>query len=112
MKRLASFMMLCGLLLARLTPAWCADLAGIVTNLQNQPVSGIKISVENSARQVFGQAITDASGHYQIPGISPNTYNYLLNPMMTGYKSGTAVSYLGAKGLVINWKVSRSEGAL
>jgi hypothetical protein len=112
MRKLAILTLGCGLLLTRVMPASCASLAGVVTNLQGQPVSGIKISVQNSAKQILGQALTDTNGHYQITGIAPNTYDYLLNPMNTGYKNGSAVSYLGPKGLVINWKVSDSRGVL
>ena len=112
MKKLAAFALGCSLLFGSVAPAVCAELTGIVTNLQNQPVSGIKIVVQNSANQLFGQGITGANGRYQITGITPTKYEYLLNPMMTGYKSGSAVSYLGPKGLVINWKVSRTGDAL
>jgi len=100
------------LLLGGVSPALCANLTGVVTNLQGHPVSGIQIAVQNPAKQVLGKAITDTAGHYEISGLSPNTYDYILNPVNTGYKGGTAVSYFGSKGLVVNWKVSDNRDAL
>jgi Carboxypeptidase regulatory-like domain len=112
MKRFAVLTFGCSLLLGSLSPAFSAELAGVVTNLQGQAVSGMQVVVQNPSKQAFGQAMTDASGHYQITGLSPKTYNYVLNPMSTGYRGGSAASYLGPKGLTINWKVSDSKGAL
>jgi hypothetical protein len=100
------------LMFGGLSPALCANLSGVVTNLQGQPVSGMQVVVQNPAKQVLGKALTNASGHYEISGLSPNTYDYILNPMNTGYKGGSAVSYCGSKGLIINWKVSNNHGAL
>lgn len=101
-----------GLLFGRFSSAFCATVAGVVTNLQGQPVSGMEIVVQNSSKQVFGHALTDANGHYTIGNLSPETYDYVLDPKATGYMGGNAVSYLGPKGLTVNWKVSNSRGAL
>ena len=65
-----------------------------------------------AVRKVAGQAIADAKGHYAIGGLSPNTYNYTLDSLTTGFKGGSAVSYLDANGLTIDWKVSDANNAL
>ena len=111
-KRIGMMVTGLSLLFGGLSPALCANLTGMVSNLQGQPVSGMQIVVQNPAKQVIGKAITSASGHYEIGGLSPNTYNYILNPMNTGYKGGSAVSYCGSKGLVVDWKVSKNHDAL
>jgi len=99
-------------LLVGLSSAFCADLVGSVMDLQGRPASGVKIVVRNTAGKVFGQAITDAKGHYSIGGLSPDTYDYTLDPLATGFKGGSAVSYLDSKGLTINWKVSNAGDAI
>ena len=91
---------------------FCADIIGTVMDLQGHPVSDVKIVVQNTAGKLFGQAITDPKGHYTIVGLSPNTYGYILNPLTTGLKGGSAVSYLGTDGLTINWKVSDTGDAI
>jgi hypothetical protein len=111
-KRISILVAGLSLLFGGLSPALCANLTGVVTNLQGQPVSGMQIVVQNPAKQVLGKAITNASGHYEVGSLSPNTYAYTLNPMNTGYKGGSAISYCGSKGLIINWKVSNNRGAL
>jgi hypothetical protein len=98
-------------LLVGLSPAFCADVVGTVMDLQGRPASGVKIVVRDTAGKIFGQATTDAKGHYAIAGLSPNTYDYTLNPLATGFKGGSAVSHLDSEGLTINWKVSNAGDA-
>lgn len=97
--------------LLRLPSAFGADLVGSVTDTGGHPVSGVKILVEDTTGKTAGEATTDALGHYQIGNLSPNAYDYTLNPGTTGFKSGTAVSYLDKDGLTINWKVSKADDA-
>jgi hypothetical protein len=91
--------------------AFCAEVVGTITDLQGHPVSGVKIGAQNSAGKVVGQAIANANGHYAIGELSPNTYNYTLDPLATGFKGGSAVSYLDSSGLIVDWKVSNTNDA-
>lgn len=92
--------------------AICAEVGGMVTDSQGRPVGGVKIVVQNSGGKMLAQALTDAKGHYAIHGLSPDTYDYTLNPLTSGFKGGSAVSYLDSAGLTINWKVSdRADAA-
>lgn len=92
--------------------AICAEVAGMVTDSQGRPVGGVKIVVQNPAGKILAQAMTDAKGHYAIDGLSPDTYDYILNPLTTGFKGGSAVSHLGPAGLTVNWKVSDAANAV
>jgi hypothetical protein len=91
--------------------AFCADVVGTVLDLQQHPVSGVNIVVQDSTGKTVGQATTDATGQYKIGGLSPNTYDYTLSPG-TGFKGGSAVSYLDNDGLTVNWKVSDTGDAV
>jgi hypothetical protein len=91
--------------------AFCADVVGTISDLQGHPVSGVKIAAQDSAGKVVGQAIADAKGHYAIGGLSPNTYDCTLDPLTTGFKGGSAVSYLDSRGLIVDWKVSNTNDA-
>ena len=92
--------------------AICADVSGVVMDSQGHPVNGVKIAVQDPAGKFLNQAITDSKGHYAINGLSPGTYDYILEPLATGFKGGNAVSYLDSKGLTINWKVSNTGDAV
>jgi hypothetical protein len=113
MKRLIISIAALGLVLLGGVPSsFCADVAGTVSDLQGRPVSGVRIVVKDLAGKVFGQAVADAKGHYAIGGLSPNTYNYVLEPLGTGFKSGSVASSLDSNGLTIDWKVSDLNNAL
>lgn len=100
------------LFLVAASPAWCADVVGTVTDPQGHPVGGVGIGVRDSAGRVVGNALSDAKGHYAISGLSPNTYNYTLDPLGTRFKGGTVVSQLDSNGLTVDWKVSQGNNAL
>jgi hypothetical protein len=113
MNRLISYMLGLGLvLLGMAASAFGAMVVGSVTNSQGHPVSGVTISARETGGKVVGQAISDAKGSYSIDGLSPNTYDYILDPHATGFKGGNAVSYLDSNGLTIDWKVSNANDAL
>jgi hypothetical protein len=92
--------------------AFCADLVGLVTDAQGHPVAAVKVMVRDAADKVLSEAQTDASGQYRITGLTSGTYNYVLDPLASGFKGGAAAAYLDSKGLTINWKVSASSPAI
>lgn len=113
MKRLITTLLGPVLVCATLAPAaFCANVVGMVSDTQDHSIRGIEITVQNSAAKVVGRAMTDVQGHYQITGLAPDTYQFILNPLATGFKKGSGVSYLDAKGITINWKVSTDALAL
>ena len=100
------------LVLATASMALCADIVGTVSDTQGNPIQGVQITAQTRAGNVVGQAFSGANGKYQITGIDPGTYDYLLNPLNTGFKAGSGVSALNSKGLTINWKLSPTAPAL
>ena len=113
MKRLIVFTVGSGLLfLITGSAAFCAEVTGVISDLQGHPVSGVQIVVKDLAGKLSGQALADAKGHYAISGLSPNTYNYVLDPLTTRFKGGSVVAALDANGLTIDWKVSDLNSAL
>jgi hypothetical protein len=92
--------------LASATLAFCADVVGTVSDAQGNPIPRVQITAQTPTGNVVSQGLTGANGKYQINGLNPGTYDYVLNPLKTGFKGGTAVSNLDAKGLTINWKLS------
>jgi len=70
MKRLI-FCALGFLLLVTAYSAFCADLVGIVSDPQGNPIAGVEIGVRDGTGKVVGKAITDATGHYTSMDGSP-----------------------------------------
>jgi hypothetical protein len=77
-------------------PAWCVDLVGRVLNSHGEPVSGVTLSVVNSAGVDSGNAVSDADGRYAISNLTPGTYTL----SSTGQ---SVMSYIGEQGLTVNW---------
>ncbi len=92
--------------------AWSANVVGSVVDTDSHPVNGIVITARNMAGKVFSQGTTNQQGRYEMTGLAPGEYQYRLDPGKSGFKPGSAVSYLGAKGLTINWKLSSVNMAL
>ncbi len=86
--------------------ASCADLVGGVADTQARPIPDVKIVVNDMTGKVVGEAQTDSWGQYRIAGLRPGTYNYVLDPVTSGFKGGDAVAYLGPNGMTTNWNVS------
>jgi Carboxypeptidase regulatory-like domain len=89
----------------------CADLAGSVVDTQGHPVAGAKILIKNLTNRVLSEVHSNGSGRYQVTGITPGSYQYILFPV-SGFKGGDAVSYLSDKGLAIDWHVSDTAPAI
>lgn len=67
-----------GPLAAWLTPAAFAQggtLAGTVFDLTGKPDPDITVSVKNTESNKQTDSVTDAKGHYSVPGLGPGTYN-------------------------------------
>jgi carboxypeptidase family protein len=112
MIRKAFFLAMAGsFLLATASLALCADIVGTVSDAQGNPVQDIQILIKNAGGKILGKVTTDSHGRYQISGLTPGAYNYVLEPRGTSFKGGTAASHLDPKGLTIYWKVSASNPA-
>jgi hypothetical protein len=93
--------------------AWCATVSGSVVDSSGKDVVAVKITVTDPATgKVVGQAVTHASGKYQIAGIDPGTYNFALDPGTTGVKPGSATAALPGHGLSVDWTVSPTADAI
>jgi hypothetical protein len=77
-------------------PAWCANLVGTVSNNRGEGVPGVSVTVVNSADVDSGKAISDAHGHYAISNLAPGTYKL-------GSSGQWVMSYIGDRGLTVNW---------
>ena len=70
--------LLAGSLAAWMAPATFAQggaLAGTVFDLTAKPYPDVTISVKNVETNKQTDAVTDAKGHYSVPGLGPGTYN-------------------------------------
>lgn len=112
--RKAAFVVSCALAFGTIgaQPALCADIVGVVTDVQHQPVGGVQIVVRDAAGQSLGRAQTDAHGHYRITGLAPGAYDYVVDPLASGLKGGDAVARLGAAGLTVDWMLSSMAPAV
>jgi hypothetical protein len=91
---------------------FCADVVGIVADTQGRPVANVRILVKNMGNNTLGEAHSNANGQYKVTGLGPGLYTYTLDPGASGFKGGDAVSYLGPKGLTIDWHLSATNAAV
>ena len=92
--------------------AIAADIVGTVMDASGQAVTGSKISVADETGRILGNATTDRQGRYTIEGLRPGQYDIKLDPASATLKGQTAVGYLDAKGLTVNWAVGPSRDAI
>jgi hypothetical protein len=92
--------------------AFAADIVGTVTDASGQAVNGSKVSAADQSGQIAGNAVTDQQGRYVISGLRPGQYDIKLDPATANLKGDTAVSYVDAKGLTVDWAVGKSRDAI
>jgi carboxypeptidase family protein len=91
------------------TTGYCASVVGIVVNSERKPVQGLRVSALDKTGTVVGGAVSGAKGEYQIQGLADGTYRFALDTRTTIYlKGGPVVANVTAKGLTLNWIVSRT----
>ena len=90
----------------------CAEVVGLVSDLAGSPISGAVVAAKDSSGKILRQALTNPQGHYEIVGLAPGQYGYFLQVSQLGFKDGSAVAALGAKGLTMDWKVSKQDPAV
>ena len=91
---------------------FCADVVGVVADTQARPVANVRILVKNMGNNALSEAHSNANGRYKVTGLRPGVYTYTLDPGASGFKGGDAVSYLGPKGLTIDWHLSATNAAV
>jgi len=89
-----------------------AEIAGSVTDTQNQPVTPAHVSVKDQAGNVIGKADADTNGNYSIGGIATGQYSVSLTLPGTKYQGQTVETGVPPEGLCIRWMVSQSASAL
>jgi hypothetical protein len=92
--------------------AFAADIVGTVMDASGQAVNGSKVSAADQRGQIAGNATTDQQGRYVISGLRPGQYDIKLDPATANLKGDTAVSYVDAKGLTVDWSVGKSREAI
>ena len=93
-------------------PAFCADVVGVVTDSQGQPVANVRIIARNMSTGASIEARSKPNGRYRVNGLAPGVYKYSIDPAGSGFKGGDAVSYLDSKGLTIDWQLSATNEAI
>jgi hypothetical protein len=89
-----------------------STIVGIVVNNQESPVGGIKILAKDSSGKIWGEALTDAEGNYQLKNLRTGQYQLTLDPLKSAFQGETVVAALGSQGLTVDWIVSRSAKAI
>lgn len=102
----------CALVVSVGSFAFAADIVGTVMDASGQAVNGSKVSAADQSGKIAGDAITDQQGRYVISGLRPGQYDIKLDPAIANLKGDTAVSYVDAKGLTVDWAVGPSREAI
>ena len=102
----------CALVMSLKSFATAAEIVGTVVDASGQAVNGSKVIAADRSGQIAGDAITDQQGRYVISGLRPGQYDIKLDPAVANLKGDTAVSYVDAKGLTVDWAVGPSREAI
>jgi len=89
-----------------------AILSGVALDPQGMPVSGILITVRDSAGKILGQTTTGKKGEYEIDNLGKGTLDLSLNPGSAGVQGGSGVLDLTGGCQMVNWQVSNSGRAV
>jgi Carboxypeptidase regulatory-like domain len=112
MKALNSVLCAAAILSSLVGRAFCAEIVGVITDSQGQGIANVRIIAMNMSNNASSETHSKANGRYQITGLPPGVYKYTVDPGASGFKGGDAVSYLGGKGLTIDWQLSATNGAI
>jgi hypothetical protein len=93
-------------LLATTSVAQGASVIGTISDANAKPVSRVKIFVKSPSGKTLATAQTDVQGHYEINGLAPTIYNFVLVAASATLNGGNATAYLNADGLTIDWILS------
>jgi tetratricopeptide (TPR) repeat protein len=117
----ALFALIAGPLAAWLAPAAFAQggaLAGTVFDLTGKPYPDVTISVKSNETNKQTDVVTDAKGHYSVPGMGPGTYNIDLKGKdkdgkeMLLYQTGIKLAAGQIPSFDINMKELQESGKL
>lgn len=85
---------------------------GTVLNPQLNPVPGVKIGVRDPSGKTIGEVVTDAKGRYCLENVPIGQYQLDLDPLHSPFKGETVVASLGSQNLMIDWFMSKADGAI
>ena len=89
-----------------------ASLVGTVTDTQGNPVTGVRIIVQDQSGKLLSEALSNAAGQYSLKNLPLGQYTLTLDPAKSGYLGETVVASLSGEGLTVNWIVSTSAKAI
>ena len=91
--------------------AQSATVGGTIFDAQAHPVSGVRVSVQEPKGKPVTSVRSDHEGHYEITGLSPAAYDYVVFPPSAVLAGGSCTAYLNSNGLTIDWTLS-TRGAV
>jgi hypothetical protein len=103
-KTLGALVVLATCTLGAGTPVLAGDIVGTVVNASGDPVDGARILTSTGA-----SAVTDQAGRYAIRDLPSSQYNITLDPAGSGLKGQSVVSYVGNKGLTVDWATATNR---
>lgn len=111
-KRLLTTGLLASGLLTFAVQARSSEIAGLVVDIRNSPVTSAYIRVKDRAGDVVGRAETGPDGHYSIEQIAGGAYIITLTLPGTKYQGQTVETGMPPEGLCLSWTVSQNVSAL
>lgn len=89
-----------------------STIVGTVVNVQQDPVSGIKIVVKDPSGKALRETLTNGDGRYSLKDVNTGQYQLTLDPLQNRFQGETVVANLGSQGLTVNWMVAAAAAPI
>ncbi len=89
-----------------------ANITGVVQDSYGDAVAGARIEALDESGSVVAEATTSSAGGYELDCLPEGDYRLRLEPGSAAYQGQTVHAPLDARGLRVNWSVSKDKAAI
>ena len=85
-----------------------SNIVGEVRDAQGNPLKDVEVIAQDTDGKALARATTNDKGKYLMECLEQRKYLMTLNALPANFQGQSAIAFLGAKGLIINWTTAIS----